>query len=143
MCPYAGKAKILFSSESKALRYITWNAEEITATNGYCPTRAYYCSACGGWHVTSHEKKYRPSRWRISPSKFEPDPLCGITSGIARMQCMLHNGEFDLCYDTLQETTSSFLNLPEKERYDKQGKETKRMLLSIVERLGNAMISAA
>ncbi len=142
MCPYAGKSKILFGSKSKALRFIAWNAEEITASHGYCPTRAYYCSGCGGWHVTSKEK-YRSSRWELSHSIFEPDPLCRITAGIACMQQMLYNGEYAHCYAALQKTTGIYLNLPEKVRNDKQGKESKRMLLSIAERLSMEMATEA
>ena len=52
MCPDCGKQKILFESESKANNFIKWNKDNIE--NGD-KLRAYYCSACCGWHI-SHQK---------------------------------------------------------------------------------------
>ena len=52
-CPSARKQKIKFDSEEAAKRFINWNGKEILEENGYAPRRAYYCPACGGWHVTS------------------------------------------------------------------------------------------
>lgn len=60
-CPDAGKPKLLFESESKALNYIKFNAEEIEANNGFAPCRAYFCQCCAGWHVT-HNKGYTSGR---------------------------------------------------------------------------------
>ena len=52
LCPDCGKPKILFESESKANNFIKFNASEIP--NGD-KLRSYYCPACCGWHVSSHE----------------------------------------------------------------------------------------
>ena len=49
------RPKMLFSSEKKALRCIEMNGEEIFNQSGRRPLRAYYCIACGGWHITSKE----------------------------------------------------------------------------------------
>lgn len=56
-CPSARKQKIKFDSEEAAKRFINWNGKEILEENGYAPRRAYYCPACGGWHVTSSSRK--------------------------------------------------------------------------------------
>lgn len=45
--------KMLFESKSKADNFIKFNSEEIETQTGKAPTRSYYCSFCGGWHVTS------------------------------------------------------------------------------------------
>ncbi len=59
-CPACKRPKILFSTEKKALNFMKFNSEQIKKVSGYCPVRAYYCSTCGGWHVTSQEQpKYR------------------------------------------------------------------------------------
>ena len=51
------KPKMLFTSEKKAMRCIEMNGDEIYEASGYRPIRAYYCIACGGWHITSKELK--------------------------------------------------------------------------------------
>lgn len=57
-CAYAGRPKLLFESKSKAENFIRYNADEIgdESKTGKKPVRSYYCTACGGWHVTSREK---------------------------------------------------------------------------------------
>ncbi|MCD8208684.1 MAG: hypothetical protein LUD72_12155 [Bacteroidales bacterium] len=55
-CLQASKYKLLFDSKEKAIRYLRWNANAIKEENGYAPTRAYYCTYCAGWHVTSSRK---------------------------------------------------------------------------------------
>ena len=55
MCPDCGKQKMLFESEAKANNFIKWNKDEIE--NGD-KLRAYYCSACCGWHI-SHQKFHK------------------------------------------------------------------------------------
>lgn len=52
-CPDAGKTKMVFETEKKAMTFIKFNADEIKAESGYSPTRAYYCVSCGGYHLTS------------------------------------------------------------------------------------------
>ena len=61
-CAYAGRPKLLFESKSKADNFIKRNAEEIAneSKTGKKPVRSYYCTACGGWHVTSREKSANP-----------------------------------------------------------------------------------
>lgn len=57
-CPECRRTKMLFETEEKAERFIKFNKAEM---GEYCPVRAYYCVACGGWHTTSHED-YKPGR---------------------------------------------------------------------------------
>jgi hypothetical protein len=52
-CADAGRSKILFETEKKAINFIKFNAEEIRSESGFSPTRAYFCISCGGYHVTS------------------------------------------------------------------------------------------
>jgi len=35
------------------LNFLRFNAEEIKENSGYAPVRAYFCMACGCWHVSS------------------------------------------------------------------------------------------
>lgn len=53
VCPSAGKSKLCFDSAKAAWRYIRFNSDVIRRQHGYAPVRAYYCPACGCWHVTS------------------------------------------------------------------------------------------
>lgn len=55
-CPDCGRTKMLFEDEKKALNFIKFNAESMAdECHGKVPTRAYFCMACAGWHLTSHE----------------------------------------------------------------------------------------
>lgn len=55
-CIQCLRHKMLFESESKALNFINYNSDAVKEENGFAPIRAYYCSACGGWHVTHHKR---------------------------------------------------------------------------------------
>lgn len=55
MCPDCGRQKMLFESEAKANNFIKFNKD--TIENGD-KLRAYYCSACCGWHI-SHQKLHK------------------------------------------------------------------------------------
>lgn len=55
-CACCSKTKVLFESKSQADNFIRFNHESILLQNGYAPIRSYYCSLCGGWHVTSMEE---------------------------------------------------------------------------------------
>lgn len=52
-CQSCKKSKLQFESESKALNFIKFNADEILEETGKAPIRAYYCNLCCCWHVTS------------------------------------------------------------------------------------------
>lgn len=56
-CGVNHQSRILFESQKAADNFIKYNAERIKEQNGYAPIRSYYCSLCGGWHVTSQEYK--------------------------------------------------------------------------------------
>ncbi len=58
-CVDCWRPKMLFASEKKALRCIEMNGDEIFNASGRRPIRAYFCIACGGWHITS--RKYNPN----------------------------------------------------------------------------------
>lgn len=57
-CPQCSRLKLQFETKAKAENFIRFNAEDIKDATGYAPTRAYYCTACCAWHVTSHEKHH-------------------------------------------------------------------------------------
>ena len=46
---------MLFESEAKAVNFINFNADDMAAENKGVPVRAYFCAACGGWHITKHD----------------------------------------------------------------------------------------
>lgn len=50
-CPYAGKQKKKYKSEKAALKAI--ELFEPTSRNKKIPKRAYYCTGCAAWHITS------------------------------------------------------------------------------------------
>ena len=49
-CRECGRMKMLFEEEKQALGFLKSNSSDF---NGKVPTRAYYCDACFGWHITS------------------------------------------------------------------------------------------
>lgn len=51
-CIECGKSKMLFETEKKALLFMKFNNDEIAEENEAVPSRAYFCEACGGWHLT-------------------------------------------------------------------------------------------
>ena len=55
-CKDCGRSKMLFETEKKANTFIKFNSEEIEQWSGYKPERAYFCTYCGGWHVTSQKE---------------------------------------------------------------------------------------
>lgn len=57
-CPIAMRPKMVFETEAKAMRHIQFNADDYKSST--VPTRAYFCTGCGGWHLThkgKHNKK--------------------------------------------------------------------------------------
>lgn len=53
-CNDCGHTKMLFTEKSKADNFIKFNAEEMEEEGNKVPVRSYFCSTCGGWHVTSN-----------------------------------------------------------------------------------------
>lgn len=51
MCPDCMRQKMLFETERKAKDFIRWNGKDIEHGENL---RAYYCSACCGWHISHH-----------------------------------------------------------------------------------------
>ena len=71
-CPDCGRKKMVFSSEEKALNFIKFNSQDILEENGVAPTRAYFCIACCGWHLTSNsEAQNKKSRSEIILDAYE------------------------------------------------------------------------
>lgn len=56
-CRAIRRSKMLFDTESKANNFLNFNSEEILEETGKAPVRSYYCTLCGGWHVTSNPSK--------------------------------------------------------------------------------------
>ena len=54
MCPDCGRPKMLFETEKKAETFIKFNASAINP-KGDRTIRVYYCPACCGYHISSHE----------------------------------------------------------------------------------------
>ena len=54
LCPNIGRQKMLFESEDKAKNFIKFNGTELT--DDITKLRVYWCDACGGYHISSHEK---------------------------------------------------------------------------------------
>lgn len=54
-CVDCKRSKMLFPSKAKAERFMEYNSDEIYEETGHRPVRAYFCIACGGWHITSQE----------------------------------------------------------------------------------------
>lgn len=57
-CPRCKRQKMVFETAEKAHNFIKFNSNEMLEENGVAPVRAYYCEACGGWHVTSAESPF-------------------------------------------------------------------------------------
>ena len=53
MCPDCRREKILFETQKKAENFIKFNGEELV--DDVTKLRVYYCPACCGYHVSSHE----------------------------------------------------------------------------------------
>lgn len=64
-CRDSIRYKILFPSLGKADNFLKFNMKTILEETGHAPIRSYYCSYCGGWHVTSKESYERKSRTDI------------------------------------------------------------------------------
>jgi hypothetical protein len=52
-CPYSSKHKMVFKAEKEANLFMKYNGDEIEIATGLRPIRSYFCSGCGGWHITS------------------------------------------------------------------------------------------
>ena len=59
-CPICQRAKMVFETEEKAMRFIEYNAKDFES--GVAPIRAYYCKGCGGWHLTKREEYMIPQK---------------------------------------------------------------------------------
>ena len=56
MCPDCGRAKMLFETEKQANTFLKFNMNAVNP-NGDKIMRVYYCPACCGYHISSHEYK--------------------------------------------------------------------------------------
>ena len=54
MCPDCGRAKMLFETEKEANTFLKFNMDAVNP-DGTRNMRVYYCPACCGWHISSHE----------------------------------------------------------------------------------------
>ena len=62
-CPECGRTKMLIESEEKAINFMRFNNEQIKEETGKAPVRAYYCNACGGYHLTSNVIEKKTKSW--------------------------------------------------------------------------------
>lgn len=101
-CIECGKPKMLFESESKAMNFIKFNSMEIEQTNGRAPVRAYYCSMCGGWHVTSQKVARANASSRISRMLDEKDKAEAwynmLNAKLEEMIALIQIEDFDKAY---------------------------------------------
>ena len=56
-CVAVQRFKMLFENEKKAENFMKFNNEQIEIESGYSPKRSYFCTSCGGWHLTSMHQK--------------------------------------------------------------------------------------
>jgi len=56
MCPDCGRPKMLFESEKAANNFLKFNMNEVNP-DGKREMRVYYCPACCGYHISSHQYK--------------------------------------------------------------------------------------
>lgn len=54
MCPDCGRAKMLFETEKEANTFLKFNMDAVNP-DGTRTMRVYYCPACCGYHISSHE----------------------------------------------------------------------------------------
>ncbi len=52
-CPCSQRPKMVFATKKEAISFLKFNANDIKERTGIKPVRAYYCTACGAWHITS------------------------------------------------------------------------------------------
>ena len=83
-CPDCGSGKMLFETRREAELFMEYNNETIAEENGYAPIRAYYCPACRGWHITSHEKTFKTQIPASARQKWHRMEKC-ITSVLKRI----------------------------------------------------------
>lgn len=79
-CRECGKSKIVFESEKKALNFIKFNSNDIATESDIVPNRAYYCVACGGYHVTHCRKNYKPYTTEEIIEAYKRDKQNNITN---------------------------------------------------------------
>lgn len=70
-CHCCNKYKMLFTSKQHADNYIRFNSEAILSETGKAPIRSYYCSICGGWHLTSMPLEFSEEHKSLFEVRFE------------------------------------------------------------------------
>jgi len=68
-CMGCQRPKMLFESKSKADNFLKFNKDDFNKT----PTRSYFCSFCGGWHISikSPVNHFGKREGRFSIAKFD------------------------------------------------------------------------
>lgn len=56
MCPDCGRQKMLFGTEKEAQTFLKFNGQELNP-DGTRELRVYWCPACCGYHISSHNYK--------------------------------------------------------------------------------------
>lgn len=71
-CPYSCRPKMVFETKEKALKFLQFNAKDFEDENKI-PKRPYFCSACGGWHLSSQERAFSHVLDRNEDSSIQED----------------------------------------------------------------------
>lgn len=125
------RSKMLFETEKKANTFMKFNNEAILEESGFAPKRAYYCSACGGWHLTHLDeysgksftdtvveqyKNYKLRKWTsqaIHISSEERKLLNCIREQIERVEELLTMGKIEnaaaVCNSILDQVESQII----------------------------------
>ena len=61
MCPDCGRQKMLFETEKEAQTFLKFNGDAVNP-DGKREMRVYYCPACCGYHISSHNYKGNNTR---------------------------------------------------------------------------------
>lgn len=123
-CPECHRTKMLFESEAKAKNFMRFNSEKIEELNGKAPVRAYFCDACGGWHLTSSEVaySYSPTKRKLDCiNQFELDYKDSRTKillrqrieGYSRIVPLASDGLYNEAFDAFRKV---MVSIPEYEK---------------------------
>lgn len=134
-CPYCDKPKMLFETGKKAANFIKFNAQEILEENGYAPVRAYWCSGCGGWHVTSHMTEFQILRNKVYGQ------ILDLELNIKEMDKALSFGHYDECNRLVQAAVRKYSEVPQgiyTERMAQIKHKLTRILSELMQELAHA-----
>ena len=89
LCPDCGREKILFETEKKANLFIEYNWESLTDDKD--KLRIYYCTACCGYHISSHKYKGDNRNTERLINNYNKDKRLDFEFFSLRDDCLLKN----------------------------------------------------